>query len=85
MKNTIKNIKKYPVIIFFGFVLYAISIGDLFSPVYERSDLENRELAKFPKFSISSLMKNKYNADIETFTTDHFIGRNTWISIKSVA
>lgn len=85
MKNTLKNIKKYPVIIFFGFVLYAISIGDLFSPVYERSDLENRELAKFPKFSISSLMKNKYNADIETFTTDHFIGRNTWISIKSVA
>lgn len=85
MKNFIENIKKYPVILFFGFLLFAISIADLFSPIESFSDLENRELSVFPKFNLSSLVKNEYTPKIEDFTEDHFIKRNYWISLKSVS
>ena len=42
MKNILKNLKNYPLVIYFAVVLYVISIADLFSPVKERSELENR-------------------------------------------
>ena len=84
MKNILKNLKNYPLVIYFAVVLYVISIADLFSPVKERSELENRELATFPKFSWSELFDNKYTPQIEDFTEDHFIMRDSWISLKSI-
>ena len=85
MKNLLKNIKKYPLIIFFAVVLYVLSIADLFSPQYEFSDLENRALSDFPKFSLQTLINNEYTPKIEDFTEDHFIKRNNWISLKSIS
>ncbi len=85
MKNLFKNIKKYPLIIFFGILLYVISIADWFSPQYEFSDLENRRLSEFPAFSLKALFNNEYTPKIEDFTEDHFIKRNSWISLKSVS
>ena len=84
MKNLLKNIKKYPLVIFFAVFLYALSIADLFSPQYATSELENRDLAKFPSFSIKTLINNQYTPKIEDFTEDHFIRRNDWISLKSI-
>ncbi|MEG1049507.1 MAG: DHHW family protein [Oscillospiraceae bacterium] len=81
----IKNIKKYPVIIFFAVLLYLVSIADLFSPIEEFSDLENRKLQAFPSFSVKSLVENKYTPKVEDFTEDHFILRNYWISLKSIS
>lgn len=80
-----KNIKKYPVILFFGVLLYAFSIADLFSPLEYFSDLENRKLEIFPKFTVKSLVENEYTPKIEDFTEDHFIARNYWISLKSIS
>ena len=80
-----KNLKKYPLIIFFGIFLYVLSIADLFSPQYNFSDLENRYLSKFPKFSLKTLINNEYTPQIEDFTEDHFIKRNAWISLKSIS
>lgn len=85
MKEMLKNLKNYPLIIYFAVVLYVISIADLFSPVKERSELENRELATFPKFSWSQLFDNEYTPKIEEFTEDHFIMRDSWISLKSIS
>lgn len=85
MKNLFNNLKKYPLIVFFAVVLYVISIADLFSPQYDFSDLENRSLAKFPAFSLKSLINNEYTPKIEDFTEDHFIKRNGWISLKSIS
>ena len=85
MKNLLKNIKKYPLIIFFGIFLYVLSVADLFSPQYAFSDLENRFLSKFPKFSLKTLINNEYTPQIEDFTEDHFIKRNAWISLKSIS
>lgn len=80
-----KNLKKYPVILFFGLALYLVSLLDVFSPIQEFSDLENRKLEKFPKFSMKALVENKYTPKIEDFTEDHFILRNFWISLKSIS
>lgn len=85
MKELLKNIKKYPLIIFFGIFLYVLSIADLFSPQYEFSDLENRYLSKFPAFSLKTLINNEYTPKVEDFTEDHFIKRNSWISLKSIS
>jgi len=85
VKNLFKNIKKYPLIIFFGIFLYVLSVADWFSPQYEFSDLENRRLSEFPKFSLKSLINNEYTPKIEDFTEDHFIQRNGWISLKSIS
>ena len=85
MKNIFKNLKKYPLIIFFGIVLYVVSVADWFSPQYEFSDLENRYLSDFPKFSLKALFDNEYTPLIEDFTEDHFIKRNSWISLKSIS
>lgn len=80
-----KNLKKYPLVIFFGVLLYAISILDWFSPVEKFSDLENRSLATFPHFTLKALINNKYTPQIEDFTEDHFFFRNGWISLKSMS
>lgn len=85
MKNFFNNIKKYPLIVFFGIFLYVLSIADWFSPQYEFSDLENRYLSKFPSFSVKALFNNEYTPLIEDFTEDHFIKRNSWISLKSIS
>ena len=85
MKEMIKNLKKYPLVVFFGILLYTIAIMDLFSPVEERSELENRELQKFPEFSLKQLFDNEYTPKIEDFTEDHFIKRDSWISLKSIS
>ncbi|MBR5520562.1 MAG: hypothetical protein IKU54_01050 [Oscillospiraceae bacterium] len=85
MKKLIENLKKYPVVIFFGVLLYTLAIMDLFSPVQERSELENRSLQTFPKFSWEQLFNNEYTPKIEDFTEDHFIKRDTWISLKSIS
>ncbi len=79
-----KELRKYPVIIFFAALLYVISIADLFSPVREQSDLENRKLRQFPAFSMNELVNNEYTPKIERFTEDQFIMRDRWISLKSV-
>lgn len=84
MKNMFNKLKKYPLIVFFAIVLYVISIADLFSPQYTFSDLENRSLARFPVFSLKTLINNEYTPKIEDFTEDHFIRRNDWISLKSI-
>ena len=85
MKDLFKNLKKYPVVIFFAILLYGISIADLFSPVETHSELENRALATFPKFSWKQLFDNEYTPQIEDFTEDHFIARDKWISLKSIS
>ena len=85
MKDFWNKLKKYPLVIYFAVVLYVISIADLFSPIEERSETENRRLAEFPKFSWSQLFHNEYTPKIEDFTEDHFIMRDKWISLKSIS
>ena len=46
------------------------------------SELENRELAKFPKFTLSALADGSYFSGISTFISDTFIGRDTLVQLS---
>lgn len=42
---------------------------------------EKRELAKFPKFTLSALTDGSYFEDISTWFSDTFPGRETWLEV----
>ncbi len=46
------------------------------------SELENRELAKFPKFTLTSLADGSYFSGISTFISDTFIARDTLVELS---
>lgn len=45
--------------------------------------MENRYLAKRPTFSVGALFVGEYTSDYETYITDHFFLRDSWITLKS--
>ena len=47
------------------------------------SDLENRNLSKPPKLSVESVKSGDFMADAEQYTSDHILGRDLWVSVKS--
>ncbi len=49
------------------------------------SELENRNLARKPIFSISSFVEGKYRDKYEDYINDNFIFRNQWINLKSIS
>lgn len=61
-----------------------IVICNLFSPTKTFSSTENRVLASFPKFSWEGLVDGSYAKELDSYITDHFVFRDTWVSIKSV-
>lgn len=55
----------------------------IFSPDKSFSEQENRELQKFPDFSFNELLYGKYTKNFESYTTDQFAFRDSWISLKA--
>ena len=47
------------------------------------SDLENRNLSKTPQFSIENFTNGEFMSDAEEYVSDHILGRDLWVSIKS--
>ncbi len=47
------------------------------------SQLENRNLQKPPKFSIEELVDGKFTTNAESYVSDHIVGRDLWVSIKT--
>ncbi len=78
-------IKKYPLLVAFVFILVVIFIADLLNPDREFSEMENKYLADVPHFSFSALFSNEYTKDYEEYINDQFVGRDTWISAKSIS
>ncbi len=55
---------------------------NLVSPDREFSDMENRVLAQKPAFSFSALFSGKWTAAYETYLTDQFSFRDSWVAMK---
>lgn len=45
--------------------------------------MENKTLQSFPKFSFKALFQGNYTDKIESYISDHFVGRVSWIELKS--
>lgn len=74
--SIISMILFFSVLIFFG-IMTVISEKEKFS------ELENRNLETFPKFSSKTLFGGEFTDDIETYLSDHFFGRDTFIKLKA--
>ncbi len=89
-KRFIKGVKKYIKLskpLLPGLFFLCLTLGMLFSliiplrPTY--SEFEKRELASFPKFSVSALVSGSYFKDIDTWFADTFPFRERLISANS--
>ena len=86
-KDTPKNFGSKAVTGIFLALVFGITIAGFFVPVKARSESENRALAQKPKFTLARLFakedKEKFTTKYEAYLTDQFIGRDTWISVKT--
>lgn len=72
-------------VLFFCAIMLVFIIADFMKNDRLYSENENRILASKPVFSIASLRSGEYSKDYEEYITDQFIGRDTWIMIKTRA
>lgn len=74
-----KNLLSIFIIIF----VLSFSIFFIFNPKKEFSENENRYLQTFPEFSFESLLDGKFISEFESYLTDHFPLRDTFMGIKT--
>lgn len=67
----------------FLLLLYGIGIWNLLTPDRTFSENENRFLTAAPAFSPGELFFGDYTGSLETYATDQFAGRDTWVSVKA--
>ena len=77
--------KKYCIFItalfcaFIGVFLVANAVA----PDLTFSEMENRNLEQLPTPSVKTLLSGEFMKDFETYTTDQFVARDSWIGLKS--
>ena len=69
--------------VLFAIVLIVLPLITAFSKKDSFSDWENRNLAEFPSFSGDSVMDKSFMNGFDSYISDHFIGRNFWVQVKS--
>ena len=84
MKEKLKELKQYPLLVLFFLFIFCFMIADGLWPKRAESELERRPLAQFPDFSFSSLVKNEWTADYGEYTKEQEIGRNGWLKAQSL-
>ena len=71
------------IIIIFLLFIYGIVAGNLITKDRMFSEMENRMLAKMPDISMKEVLSGKFMEQYETYITDQFVARDTFIYIKS--
>ena len=84
MKEKLKELKQYPLLVLFFLFIFCFMIADGLWPKRAESDLERRPLAQFPDFSFSSLVKNEWSAKYGEYTKDQVIVRDSWLKAQSL-
>lgn len=63
-------------------VIMVFALISVVLPDKEYSEEENRILAEFPDVSWKNIMDTKFMTGLESYISDHFVGRDFWISVK---
>ena len=83
MKN---SSKKNRIVVSLGtvFLCVCLSLGlyTLLRPAKDFSVRENRKLASFPRFTLSSLADGSYTKGLSSYFSDRFAGRDLWIQVN---
>lgn len=64
-------------------IILAFAIANIFKEDRLFSENENRVLTQKPEFSMKELLAGDYTSEYESYVTDQFISRDTWIAIKT--
>lgn len=67
----------------FALVLLVFAVVDIVEADRLFSETENRILAQRPKWSMKSVLDGSYEEEYESYATDQFVSRNTWIMLKT--
>lgn len=70
-------------IILFLIMIFGMTAATLLKPATEFSEKENRALQQKPELSAEAVFNGQYAKDYEKYLTDQFIGRDSWISVKT--
>lgn len=68
--------------VFVAFILY-VAIINHFKSDDEISILENRTLKQMPEFSEENVIDGDFTSEYESYVSDQFIGRDSWIKLKA--
>lgn len=71
-------------VLFFGFII-VFALLTIFLPKEKKSELENRNLASFPKVNIDDIKSTEFMNDIETYISDHFAARVPFLKLKGAS
>ena len=82
--HKLERVKLISIILFFG-MLFGLFLLTIFLPKQERSEMENRKLATFPKISWKTIMDRTFMDGFETYVEDHFVARDSWVGLKGEA
>ena len=82
MNKTLRSIRSFLVMFL---ILYALLIAAAVTPDLKYSEAENKYLAQFPELSFKNLLYGSFEEKYGDYVSDQFPGRNTWITIKSLA
>ena len=69
----------------FSVFIVGFFLLNLLLPDKDFSEKENRQLQTLPKFSFSSLFSGSFATRFESYCSDQFAGRDTWIETKAGA
>lgn len=83
--NEKKKLRKHAVAVGWMFVLLlgGCFLGNLVTKDREFSDTENRALESRPKFSWEQAVSGRLEEKFETYYSDQFLFRDTWVKIKA--
>ena len=59
-----------------------LTAGSILMPPKAFSETENRYLARFPKLTWENVKSGGFGMDYETYLSDHFPLRDTWIGFQ---
>ena len=83
MKEKWNELKKYPLLVLFFMFLFGFMFLDMAWPKRAYSDLERRDLAQVPDFSLTKLFENVWTSEYDTYTKDQVVGRDMWLRLQS--
>ena len=65
-------------------ILVVTMIINLVIPDKELSTIENRSLQTFPSITMDSILDGSFEKELDTWFSDQFVGRNTFIHLKYI-
>ena len=75
----------WAVTLIFLLFIGAFFVANIVTPDRTFSEQENRELQTLPQFSFKRLFNKDFTKQFESYTTDQFVLRDEWITLKAAA